>query len=274
MLMQRINLVCGQDSNQPAADDSALITALERRQSVLDMRLKDLSDAKRVLGMDAEHARKLDGLIAGWADVEASLDAERAALASGAPAGTAQACPSEASVANGNGDSNDCDKLSPIHDGMIDMIQLAFAWDLTRVVAFTLSGASSGHRWPSAGINSAHHTLEHSGDADGMNTMTEYFAGKYARLIEALKDVDDGNGETALYNSSVILGMECWSDGGHYLDDIPFMFAGQGGGRFQTGRIIDAAGRNNNDLLVSAQNAAGIDSDVYGLASLCEGPII
>jgi hypothetical protein len=68
--------------------------------------------------------------------------------------------------------------------------------------------------------------------------------------------------------------MECWSDGGHSLDDIPVRFAGLGGGRFLTGRIIDAAGRNNNDLLVSAQNAAGIDSDVYGLASLCEVPII
>jgi hypothetical protein len=30
------------------------------------------------------------------------------------------------------------------------------------VVAFTLSGASSGQRWPSQGVTQAHHTLEHS----------------------------------------------------------------------------------------------------------------
>jgi hypothetical protein len=108
----------------------------------------------------------------------------------------------------------------------------------------------------------------------GLNTMGRYFSGKFARLLDSLKNVDDGNGETALHNSSVILGMECWSDGGHYLRDIPFIFAGQGGGQFQTGRIVDAGGRNNNDLLVSVQNAAGIESDVYGLQSLCQGPII
>ena len=52
------------------------------------------------------------------------------------------------------------------------------------------------------------------------------------------------------------------------------MFAGQGGGKFQTGRIVDAGGRNNNDLLISVQNAAGISSNSFGLASLCKGPII
>jgi hypothetical protein len=70
--------------------------------------------------------------------------------------------------------------------------------------------------------------------------------------------------------------MECWSDSsnGHYLRDIPFLFAGQGAGAFETGRVISASGRNNNDLLVSIQNASGIESDVFGLASLCKGPIL
>ena len=42
-------------------------------------------------------------------------------------------------------------------------------------------------------------------------------------LLTALKSIDDGNGQTALYNSSVILGMECWSDSsnGHYLRRHP-----------------------------------------------------
>jgi hypothetical protein len=95
-------------------------------------------------------------------------------------------------------------------------------------------------------------------------------------LLSALQSIDDGQGQTGLYNSSVILGMECWSDSssGHYLTNIPFIFAGQGAGKFQTGRIIDAKGRNNNDLLISVQNASGIQSNVFGLESLCKGPII
>ena len=82
-----------------------------------------------------------------------------------------------------------------------------------------MSGASSGHRWPSQGVDKAHHTLEHSNDVAGQNMMGTYFAGKFAMLLAALKGVDDGGGKTALYNSSVMLGMECWSDSsnGHYL---------------------------------------------------------
>ena len=106
--------------------------------------------------------------------------------------------------------------------------------------------------------------------------MGRFYAEKFAALLTALKGIDDGEGKTALYNSSVILGMECWSDSssGHYLRDIPFIFAGQGAGKFTTGRIVNANGRNNNDLLISVQNASGIASNVYGLESLCKGPIL
>jgi hypothetical protein len=129
---------------------------------------------------------------------------------------------------------------------------------------------------PSRGVDRAHHTLEHSNDVQGLNIMGTYYAEKFARLLANLKAIDDGNGQTALYNSAVILGMECWSDSanGHYLTDIPFILAGQGGGKFMTGRIVDAAGRSNNDLLVSVQQACGIQSDTFGLASLCKGPIV
>jgi hypothetical protein len=163
-----------------------------------------------------------------------------------------------------------------VADQMIDLVKLAFEWDLTRVVTLTMSGASSGHRWPSQGVERAHHTLEHSNDVEGQNIMGGYFSAKFARLLAALKAIDDGGGKTALFNSSVLLGMECWSDSsnGHYLKNIPFIFAGQGAGAFETGRVIDAKGRNNNDLLISIQNASGIDSTTFGLASLCEGPII
>jgi hypothetical protein len=275
-LMQRVMLVCGEDSNQPATDQTALQAALLRKKSLVDLRLAAIADAKRALGMDSEHSRKLDGLVDGWREVEKANAAELAALENGDPGGAAMACPT-ASKPSGNGQNqNDLDDLSPIHDQMIALIELAFTWDLTRVVAFTLSGASSGQRWPSQGVSQAHHSLEHGNDVDGLNTMGRYYSEKFAALLTALKRIDDGGGQTALFNSSVILGMECWSDSssGHYLKDIPFVLAGQGGGAFETGRVVNAAGRNNNDLLVSVQRAAGIESDVFGLESLCQGPIV
>ncbi len=273
-LMQRVNLLCSKDSNQPGADTTALRAALMRKQSLLDFRLEDIADAKRALGMDSEHAQKLDGLLDGWREVEKANNAELSALDGGG--GGAMLCPASARPSGNGQDENNLDDLSPVHDQMIGLIKLAFEWDLTRVVAFTLSGASSGQRWPSQGVSQAHHSLEHSNNSAALNVMGGYYSQKFAALLSALKGIDDGDGKTALYNSSVLLGMECWSDSasGHYLTDIPFVLAGQAGGAFQTGRIVNANGRSNNDLLVSVQKASGIASDVFGLASLCDGPII
>jgi len=251
-----------------------LKSALERRKSLLDFRLGDIADAKRTLGMDSEHAQKLEGLVAGWREVEKATNAELAALEGAG--GSTLPCPSPGRPSgDGEGERN-LDRLSAVHDQMIALIQLAFAWDLTRVVAFTLSGASSGQRWPSQGVEEAHHSLEHGNHVAKLNIMGRYYAEKFAGLLTALQAIDDGGGQSALHNSAVILGMECWSDGasGHYLSDIPFILAGQAAGAFQTGRIIDAAGRSNNDLFVSVQNAAGVDSPVFGLESLCKGPIL
>ena len=157
---------------------------------------------------------------------------------------------------------------------MIGLIKLAFEWDLTRVVAYTLSGASSGQSMPSRGVTQAHHSLEHSNDVAGLNIMGTFYAEKFAGLLTALKGIDDGDGKTALYNSSVVLGMECWSNSssGHYLTDIPFILAGQGAGKFQTGRIVDAAKRNNNDLLISVQNASRHRLDTLRPGEPVQGP--
>ncbi len=276
-LMGRINVICSKGSNQPVGDATKLKEALARRKSLVDFRLAELTDAKRALGMDTEHARKLDGLVDGWREVEKSVSAELVAAESGRPAaGGALGCPAGGKPAGNGTRKQSLDDLSPVHDQMIGLIKLAFEWDLTRVVAFTLSGASSGQRWPSKGVNQAHHTLEHDNNVSSLNTMGSYYAGKFAALLAACKGIDDGGGKTALFNSSVLLGMECWSNSssGHYLTNIPFILAGQGAGKFQTGRIVDAARRNNNDLLVSVQNASGIPSNVFGLASLCKGPIV
>ena len=159
---------------------------------------------------------------------------------------------------------------------MINLIKLAFETDLTRVVAFTLSGGSSGQTWRSRGVHQAHHQLEHSGNVEQLVKIDTYYSEKFAALLAAMKSIDDGNNRSALYNSSVFLGMECWSNSssGHYLTNIPFILAGQAGGRFQTGRIVNANGRNNNDVHVSCLNAAGLQTKTFGLASLCQGPIV
>jgi hypothetical protein len=275
-LMTRINLVCSGQSMQPGTDNSKLKAALLHKKSLIDFKLEDIASAKTILGMDSEHSKKLDGMVAGWRDIETVNNGQLAALNGSTTPPATSACPTGTRPTGNGTNKQSCDQLSPVQDQMIALIKLAFEWDLTRVVAFTLSGASSGQSCPSRGVSQAHHSLEHSNNVPALNIMGTYYLEKFAGLLAALKTVDDGGGKTALYNSSVVLGMECWSDSssGHYLTNIPFMLAGQGGGKFQTGRIVNAGGRNNNDLLISCQNAAGITSNVFGMASLCQGPIV
>ncbi len=275
MLIQAASSSCRPHSNQAGGDAEKMSAALTRRASVVDFILSDIKDAKRHFGMDTEHARKLDGLLDSWSQSEKSA---RQNL--GGPVTSAKTTKVDCALTgrpNGLGANKfNLDHLSPVHDQMISLIKFAFETDLTRVVAFTLSGASSGQTWPSRGIHKAHHTLEHNGDVESLVKLDTYYSEKFAGLLTALKSVDDGGGKSALHNSSVMLGMECWSNSssGHYLTNIPFVFAGQGGGRFKTGQIVNAGGRNNNDLHISCLNAAGVQTNTFGLASLCRGPII
>ena len=85
-LMERVNLLCAGASNQPATDTSKVRAALARKKSLIDFRLADIADAKRVLGMDSAHAHQLDGLVDGWREVEKANNAEIAALGT-TPAG-------------------------------------------------------------------------------------------------------------------------------------------------------------------------------------------
>jgi hypothetical protein len=273
LLMQQAMRACNATSNQPAKDREQMTAALQRRTKVVDLIRDDVKLAQVRYGMDSEHSRKLDGLLESWNQAAKSVTADPKL----APAShTGRPCPAYARP-NGNGaNKKNLDDLSPIHDQMIAMIKLAFELDLTRVVSFTLSGASSGQTWPSKGIHQAHHTLEHNGDVASLVKIDTYYSEKFAGLLKSMKSIDDGGGRNALDNASVFLGMECWSNSssGHYLTNIPFVFAGKGGGRFKTGRIIDARGRNNNDIHISCLNAAGMMEQVFGLASLCKGPIL
>ncbi len=275
MLIKAANATCTAQSNKPDGDTVKMNAALARRASVVDFIVSDIKAAKMKFGMDTEHAHKLDGLLESWSQTERSAR-QAVAGTEAAPKSKDTPCLTSARP-NGKGANKfNLDQLSPVHDQMIQLIKLAFETDLTRVVAFTLSGASSGQTWPSRGIHKAHHTLEHNGDVDSLVKIDTYYSEKFASLLTALKSIDDGGGKNGLYNSSVVLGMECWSNSssGHYLTNIPFVFAGQGGGRFKTGRIVNAGGRNNNDLHIACQNAAGIASDTFGLPSLCRGAII
>ena len=120
------------------------------------------------------------------------------------------------------------------------------------MVAYTLSGASSGQSLPSQGVDKAHHTLEHSNDVAGLNIMGTFYAEKFAGCWPRSRASTTAAVRRRSTTARSMLGMECWSDSssGHYLTNIPFILAGQGARQVPDGpHRRRRQERNNNDLL-------------------------
>ena len=187
MLMRAAASSCAPHSNQAQGDAAKMTAALARRASVVDFILADIKDAKRQFGMDTEHARKLDGLLENWSQSEKSARQMAQGPKINASAKGAAKAPQCLASGRPNGvgaNMKNLDLLSPVHDQMIAMIKFAFETDLTRVAAFTLSGGSSGQTWPSRGVHTAHHTLEHNGDVESLVKIDTYYSEKFAALLD------------------------------------------------------------------------------------------
>ncbi len=59
----------------------------------------------------------------------------------------------------------------------------------------------------------------------------------------------------------------------HSRDNIPVVMAGGAGGQFETGRYLRYFSESHNNLLISLQNAFGIQDTVFGDPSYCSGAL-
>ena len=152
-LMQRVNCCAPRTRNQPATDTRKLRAALDAQEEPdrLPARRHRRREAGAGHGLGARaQAGRPGRRLARGREGERPRSSPRSEGTP--PASGAQACPT-ATRPTGNGTKKlNCDELSPVHDQMISLIKLAFEWDLTRVVAYTLSGASSGQSMPSRGV--------------------------------------------------------------------------------------------------------------------------
>jgi hypothetical protein len=134
---------------------------------------------------------------------------------------------------------------------------------------------------------SAWHTISH-GDPDGnpgqqIIRIQAYFAAEFRYFIEKLKSFSDGE-FSLLDNTAAVLSTQNGSSQlgsnqnfaatDHPPQHAPFVVAGRCGGAWTTGRMIDAGGRNHNDVYASIARAIGMDVTSVGRAEWCKGPLI
>ncbi|HTN84246.1 MAG TPA: DUF1552 domain-containing protein [Sorangium sp.] len=261
----------GPTMNTPSAAEQALL----RRQSVLDFIKDDVRSFRGRLG--PEEAVKMDFYLESLRTLERDV---------GGSIPQESSCKQIASpLLSKNTMMNDMPEHSRLY---LDILAMAFACNITRVASMMWGGGENNEAIKFGDIDiSAWHSISH-GDPDGapgqqITRLQAYFAGEFRYFVEKLKSISDGE-FSLLDNTAAVL---CTQNGSSQLGSsqnfaatdhppqhAPFVVAGSCGGAWKTGRLLDAGGRNHNDVYVSIARALGMNVTSVGRAAWCRGPLI
>ena len=129
---------------------------------------------------------------------------------------------------------------------MCDILVLGFQTDTTRITTLKLNNDHSSLRFPHLGVDyMIHHLLSHSDTADWLK-VNQFFVEQLAYIARKLDAIQEGE-RTALDNS-MILFCSSMLNGGHDATQLPVVMLGRGGGRIQTGRVLDYRDKPNRQM--------------------------
>jgi len=186
----------------------------------------------------------------------------------------------------------------------MDLLALALACDLTRVITLQFSTATSNvtHTWIDPTDTGTHHQHSHSGPAylgafgpDFYNTATYnppgppsydpqlakvdlWYTNQIAYLAQKLNNLQTASGANLLAQSVICWGSELDQGQPHNHDDTPFVLIGGGGGKLNPGKLVmfplnlaygsgntDPTGnRFHNDLLITLAQVMGVSMSTFG----------
>lgn len=160
---------------------------------------------------------------------------------------------------------------------MIDLMTVAFACDLTRVVVLQYSNAENHIRFPWLNSLGDGHALSHAGpssmaEAEEVIQRDTWYAEQLAYLLGGLQAIDE-SGTSALDSSVVFYCNELAVGNTHSHVEMPFLLAGSAGGAFRTGRLLQYDHASHCNLLLSLVNAMGVPDQVFGMPAYCSGPL-
>ena len=151
---------------------------------------------------------------------------------------------------------------------MFDMQVVAFASDVTRVVAFKLSRDVSNRVYPETGVNTGFHIASHHQDRDDrildLAKINKYHVSLVPYFLKKLKDTPDGD-SNLLENSLIVYGSPMGNSNVHNHKRCPLFFAGHAGGALKGNRHIKAAdGTPMANAMLSAMRGIGVEMDSFG----------
>jgi hypothetical protein len=230
-------------------------TAVDDRQSLLDLTLEDARDVRKKLGRDDQF--KLDEYLDSVRAVEKRLEFfSRPDPRSWKPGGVSHQPP----AAQPPADYREHVKL------MLDLIVLGFQTDTTRVSSFMFANCVSPRNFSFLdGVRGGHHDISHHSNKEDKieqyKRINRWHASQLAYILEKMQSIREG--ERSLLDYSMVLFGSSMSDGNaHDPNNLPIVVAG---GAMPGGRHI-ASEKNTPlcNLYVSMLNHLGTPVERFG----------
>jgi hypothetical protein len=250
----------------PMIDDTPDPQALARA-SVLDVVLEDAHALETRLG--AADRVRFEGHLDGIRDLENRLRS--------LPSGRIGAACALPATFDGS------DSYRARASAMSDLIAMAFACDLTRVVSMEFSSPASHAHYPDVfdgpllfnGEPTSFHEYEHNVGIDAtVRTGLQYFVDVFGEFLGRLAAVPDGDGN--LLDHSLVLGTSDVADGWrHGFDDYPLLVAGRAGGALRyPGVHARLAGDNAARVPFTCLKALGSEATSWGTDQLATDAVV
>jgi hypothetical protein len=151
---------------------------------------------------------------------------------------------------------------------MFDMQVVAFASDLTRVVAFKLSRDVSNRVYPETGVNTGFHIASHHGEREerilDLAKINKYHVSLIPYFLKKLKETPDGE-SNLLENSLIVYGSPMGNSNVHNHKRCPLFFAGHAAGALKGNLHIKAAdGTPMANAMLGALRGVGVEMEAFG----------
>ncbi len=151
---------------------------------------------------------------------------------------------------------------------MFDMQVVAFASDVTRVIAFKLSRDVSNRVYPETGVKTGFHIASHHQEREDRITdlakINKYHVSLVPYFLKKLKETPDGD-SNLLENSLLLYGSPMGNSNVHNHKRCPLFLAGHAGGKLKGNMHIKAAdGTPMANAMLSALNMVGVDMEAFG----------
>lgn len=251
------------------ATQSEVEILLNQRRSVLDAVLTEFQSVSAAVGYDdrqrlerhASHIRDIE-------DRVAAISPTVAACASPTePTVSAQLVDCVVNEHSSTPMNAKCLASFPdVGRAQMDLMVLAFACDLSRVVSLQWSTAeSTTFHSHLAGVTGEHHRMSHDFATYGsqISKVDTWYAEQFAYLLAEMKKIPEGEG-TLLDNTLMFWANEQEDGQAHNRRNVPFVLAGKAGGQLETGRVIRYQNEPHNKLYATFLNMFGVESTGFG----------